>query len=138
MLAQNGHGEGRKNTARKKVIFQNEKSTQCQMAKRGIGYTGSGAHLTRRPGQICFTGFSLSVRSELEAKARDLLRVNVKSSFTRGLHYLCTGPEAGPSKIAKAHEQGTLILSLEQFQMFCKPEKYRPKTARSQQNESLL
>lgn len=72
-----------------------------------------------RPDQICFSGFSLSVRAELEAQARELLHLEVKSSVTKGLRYLCTGPEAGPAKVAKAKEQGATILSVEQFQTFC-------------------
>jgi NAD-dependent DNA ligase len=71
------------------------------------------------PDQICFTGFSPCERAELEMAAGNVLNLDVKSSVTKGLRYLCTGPNAGPAKITKAQEQGATILSAEQFQNFC-------------------
>ena len=77
----------------------------------------------RRPAerrdQICFTGFSPSERSELETSASAILNLEVKSSVTKGLRYLCTGPNAGPAKVTKAKEQGATVISVEQFQTFC-------------------
>ena len=68
--------------------------------------------------QICFTGFGTSERAELEAEAIRL-EMEVKSSVTKTLRYLCTGPDAGPSKVTKAKEQGVMILSPEQFHALC-------------------
>jgi NAD-dependent DNA ligase len=77
------------------------------------------AEMAPKRQQICFTGFSTRERAELEAQAESLLDMEIKSSVTRGLLYLCIGPDAGPAKVAKAQEQGVTVLSREQFSALC-------------------
>jgi len=64
--------------------------------------------------QICFTGFDPDARSALEEKARES-HLEVVKSMTKNLRYLCTGPNAGPSKLEKAAEQHVVLMSQEQF-----------------------
>ncbi|NWC62926.1 BRCT domain-containing protein [Cedecea sp. P7760] len=63
---------------------------------------------------ICFTGFGKKDKNELIeiAKARGYV---VRSDVTKDLNYLCCGENAGPSKINKASQQGSEVLSAEQF-----------------------
>ncbi|EMD6530434.1 BRCT domain-containing protein [Citrobacter freundii] len=63
---------------------------------------------------ICFTGFGKKDKNELIeiAKARGYV---VRSDVTKDLNYLCCGENAGPSKIKKASQQGSEVLSTEQF-----------------------
>ncbi len=65
--------------------------------------------------QICFTGFDQTVRAALEARAREA-HLEVVKSITKSLRYLCTGPNAGPSKLEKAKEQHVVLMSPEQFE----------------------
>lgn len=65
--------------------------------------------------QICFTGFDQTVRDALEVRARES-HLEVVKSVTKKLRYLCTGPNAGPSKLEKAREQHVVLMSLEQFE----------------------
>lgn len=65
--------------------------------------------------QVCFTGFDPKVRSALEAMAREA-HLEIVKSVTKNLRYLCTGPNAGPSKLEKAIEQHVVLMSLEQFE----------------------
>lgn len=67
-----------------------------------------------RLNQICFTGFSAQEKDDLSTLAY-ASRLEVVSSVTKKLAFLCAGENAGPSKLAKATEQGVHILSLEQF-----------------------
>lgn len=64
--------------------------------------------------EVCFTGFSVAERRQLEddAKAAHLEAV---TTVTRSLRYLVTGPNAGPAKLQKAEEQGVILLTAEQF-----------------------
>jgi NAD-dependent DNA ligase len=64
--------------------------------------------------QICFTGFDPHSRNKLEeiAVANEF---EVVKSITKGLKYLCAGPNAGPSKIEKAKKQNRDIISLNDF-----------------------
>jgi len=65
-------------------------------------------------GEICFTGFSPSEKSSLQQSARRC-GFKVVKSVTKRLSFLCTGPNAGPSKLEKARRQGATILSSEQL-----------------------
>ena len=64
--------------------------------------------------EICFTGFSAKERAELEAKAT-AFGMWVKSSVTVNLDLLCTGEKAGPVKMKKAEDQGTCLLTADEF-----------------------
>ena len=65
--------------------------------------------------QVCFTGFSVSEKEELSALAKEH-RLAVATSVTKDLAFLCTGPNAGPAKLAKATEQGVTLLTRPQFE----------------------
>lgn len=64
--------------------------------------------------EILFTGFKSSQRQELEdlAEAAGMI---VRKSVTKGLSYLCTGPNAGPTKLAQAIDTGASIIELDEF-----------------------
>jgi NAD-dependent DNA ligase len=59
--------------------------------------------------EICFTGFPKVQRSVLEHLASDH-QMAVKKDVTKGLAFLCCGPNAGPAKVAKARDRGCLII----------------------------
>lgn len=69
------------------------------------------------PLQVCFTGFGLTEREELEAMAEQAGLV-VAKSVTKELGFLCVGENAGPSKVEKARNQKTVILTREEFEAF--------------------
>lgn len=60
--------------------------------------------------EILFTGFPSVQRADLEQKAMNA-GMHVVSSVTRGLSYICGGPNAGPTKLEKAREKGVWILN---------------------------
>ncbi|CAJ0700458.1 hypothetical protein LMG18102_03224 [Ralstonia mannitolilytica] len=64
--------------------------------------------------EILFTGFPSAQRAELEQRAADA-GLHVCKTVTQGLHFLCVGPNAGPSKIRKSRERGSYIVSYEQL-----------------------
>lgn len=64
--------------------------------------------------QICFTGFSATEKVELTALAQ-AAKLEVVSSVTKGLAFLCAGENAGPAKLQKANDQGNHVMSKEQF-----------------------
>jgi NAD-dependent DNA ligase len=64
--------------------------------------------------QICFTGFSVTERKELESEAEEA-HLEVVTSVTKSLRYLVTGPNAGPAKLQKAKEQEVVLMNAEQF-----------------------
>lgn len=64
--------------------------------------------------QICFTGFSVSRRKELEDMA-EAAHLDVVTRVTKNLRYLCTGDNAGPSKMKEAMAKGVVIMSEQQF-----------------------
>lgn len=69
-----------------------------------------------RPGmEILFTGFSEDERFDLENDAADA-GLEVRKTVTKNLAFLCTGPRAGSSKLAKAREQGCTILVKSQLE----------------------
>ncbi|WP_456309412.1 BRCT domain-containing protein [Serratia proteamaculans] len=63
---------------------------------------------------ICFTGFNKSEKNELIQLAKNK-NIDIKNDITKELTYLCCGPNAGPSKIKKAQENGTLLISEDGF-----------------------
>lgn len=65
--------------------------------------------------QVCFTGFSATEKHELVVLAKEH-RLAVATSVTKDLAFLCTGSNAGPSKLAKAAEQGVTLLTRAQFE----------------------
>jgi hypothetical protein len=64
--------------------------------------------------QVCFTGFGASKKIELTNLAYDK-KINVVSSVTKKLDFLCGGETAGPMKLEKAIEQGVQVLSENEF-----------------------
>lgn len=64
--------------------------------------------------EICFTGFSSKLKSELSEKAASR-GMKVRANVTQNLDFLCCGDNAGPSKINKAHYVGAIAISEEQF-----------------------
>ncbi|RLM12848.1 BRCT domain-containing protein [Gibbsiella quercinecans] len=63
---------------------------------------------------ICFTGFEKNKKNELTSIAGSH-NYFVKSAVTKDLDYLCCGENAGPSKISKARQNGTILLSENEF-----------------------
>lgn len=63
---------------------------------------------------ICFTGFSKNKKCELTdiAKSRGYV---VSKDVTKGLSFLCCGENAGPSKINKAKQNNSILLSEADF-----------------------
>ena len=64
--------------------------------------------------EILFTGFPSAQRADLEQQASDA-GLHVCKTVTQGLHFLCAGPNAGPSKIRKSREQGSYIVNVGQL-----------------------
>lgn len=60
--------------------------------------------------QILFTGFPAKTRAEFEA-ASAAAGLEVVKSVTQRLTFLCAGPNAGPTKLAKARIQGVYIVT---------------------------
>lgn len=59
--------------------------------------------------QILFTGFASVQRAHLEGLC-DAAGLRVMKTVAQGLVFLCAGPNAGPSKVAKARGQGVYIV----------------------------
>ena len=72
----------------------------------------------RPPGPItiCFTGFGAteSVRLEKMAMRAGLTKRDGVSPI---LDYLCAGPNAGPRKMAKAHNYGIRVITVDEFML---------------------
>jgi len=64
--------------------------------------------------EICFTGFRPGDRADMEKLAEEN-GYHVVSSVTVKLKVLVTGEAPGPSKLAKAQQQGATILSASAF-----------------------
>ena len=64
--------------------------------------------------QIHFSGFGANEKQELKERA-DAFGLRVVTGVTKGLVYLCVGPNAGQVKMAKSKEQGVQFLSKEEF-----------------------
>jgi NAD-dependent DNA ligase len=67
-----------------------------------------------RLSQVCFTGFSTTEKTELTALAEGA-KLEVVGAVTKNLAFLCVGLNAGPAKLAKAREQGVLVLQRSQL-----------------------
>lgn len=68
--------------------------------------------------QIVFTGFPAVQRADLERRA-DQAGMRVVKSVTQNLTLICGGPNAGPSKLAKARSQGVITLRQDEFLLLC-------------------
>jgi len=64
--------------------------------------------------QICFTGFSASVKAELQEKAKQA-QLQIVTRITKNLRYLCAGDNAGPAKMKEAIEKEVIIINKQQF-----------------------
>jgi len=64
--------------------------------------------------EILFTGFPAAQRADLEQQASEA-GLHVCKTVTQGLHFLCAGPNAGPSKIRKSRVQGSYIVNVGQL-----------------------
>jgi NAD-dependent DNA ligase len=64
--------------------------------------------------EMCFTGFDLSRKAELQKIAEDC-GFKCVTKVTKNLKFLCTGKNAGPSKIKEANKQGVQIISEQDF-----------------------
>ncbi|MEX0738162.1 MAG: hypothetical protein WD071_02355 [Pseudohongiella sp.] len=71
-------------------------------------YVAPPPRVDTRP-EICFTGFPKVQRSVLEDMASGR-QMSVKKDVTKGLAFLCCGPNAGPAKVARARDRGCLII----------------------------
>jgi BRCT domain type II-containing protein len=73
---------------------------------------------TKRPGsskpEICFTGFRPDAKASLE-KLAEQNGFRLVTGVTVRLKVLVTGEAPGPSKMAKARQQGVTILSEAEF-----------------------
>lgn len=67
--------------------------------------------------EILFTGFDSLTREQLESQAAGN-GMKVRKSLTQNLGFLCTGPNAGPSKVAQAADRGITILDEKGFYDF--------------------
>ena len=65
--------------------------------------------------QVCFTGFSATDKAVLTSLASES-KLEVVTSVTKGLAFLCAGDNAGPAKLTKAKSQGVTVLSRERFE----------------------
>jgi len=63
---------------------------------------------------ICFTGFSLSARENLQGIAADK-GLHVVGSVTAKLTYLCCGRDPGEVKIKKAKEINSVLFTEDEF-----------------------
>ncbi len=64
--------------------------------------------------EIAFTGFPAALRAEMEAKARQA-GLLVRKGVTAKLSFLCTGPNAGPAKVAAALSMGVVLVDQQAF-----------------------
>ena len=68
----------------------------------------------RKP-EICFTGFNFEEREKLETDAT-LKGLKVRTKVTKLLAYLVIGDTPGEKKIEQAGEQGTQILTIDEYE----------------------
>jgi hypothetical protein len=66
------------------------------------------------PIEILFTGFAKDQRAELEEQAK-MFGMVVRKNVTKGLKYICAGPNAGPAKLAQAADAGVQIINESEF-----------------------
>lgn len=67
--------------------------------------------------QILFTGFAAALRAELEQQCEGA-GLRVMKTVSLSLTFLCAGPNAGPSKVAKARAQGVYVLGADSLPAF--------------------
>lgn len=68
--------------------------------------------------RILFTGFPSVQRADLERRA-DQAGLRVVKGITQNLAFLCCGPNAGPTKLEAAREQGSIVLRQYEFMTLC-------------------
>ncbi|PQJ84420.1 hypothetical protein [Aliivibrio sifiae] len=66
---------------------------------------------------VCFSGFGKADKAELMNLASSH-SMEIRKSVTKHLDMLCYGYNVGATKLAKALEQGVMILNAEQFKNF--------------------
>ena len=108
-----------------RILRSKSQLTEDEIAKLSEGdawkliYTINPPQTSRpkRNHETCFTGFSPADKERLQqlATANGL---DVVQSVTKTLLFLVTGGNAGPSKLQKAKDQGTVILNEDQFIRF--------------------
>lgn len=64
--------------------------------------------------EIAFTGFPARLRADLETRASQA-GLLVRKGVTTKLSFLCTGPNAGPAKVASALDMGVVLMDQEAF-----------------------
>lgn len=64
--------------------------------------------------EIAFTGFAAALRKDLETQASQAGLV-VRKDVSVNLAFLCTGPNAGPKKLAKVSMMDVVLLDQEAF-----------------------
>lgn len=67
--------------------------------------------------EICFTGFGVTERQELESQATSV-GLHVVTSVTKGLMLLVAGSNAGPAKLEKAKATGITVVDRSGFERF--------------------
>lgn len=67
--------------------------------------------------EVCFTGFGVTERQDLESRAT-VGGLHVVTSVTKGLMLLVAGANAGPAKIEKARAGGISVLDRTEFDHF--------------------
>ena len=65
--------------------------------------------------EVCLTGFSAAEAGALKGHIDAASWLRLVTSVTARLSYLCTGPNAGPSKVEKARQQGAIMLSADEL-----------------------
>lgn len=64
--------------------------------------------------EILFTGFAAGERASLEEDA-EAYGLVVRKTVTKNLDFVCAGPRAGSTKLAKARDQGCTVLDEDDF-----------------------
>lgn len=78
--------------------------------------------------EVCFTGFGVTERQDLESRAL-AGGLHVVTSVTKGLMLLVAGANAGPAKIEKARTGGISVLDRAEFDRFLETGEIPDKTA---------
>lgn len=95
-------------------ILQGQELLQDDLPPFVPAPTAAAKAATDQRAQILFTGFPKAQRAELEALA-DSHGLRVMKTASKALAFLCCGPNAGPTKVIKAHEAGAFLVSAEEL-----------------------
>lgn len=71
--------------------------------------------------EVCFTGFRPAEKAGLMRLAEES-GYRVAKTVTKGLAYLCVGPNVGPAKRRKAESQGARLVDEATFRSICSGE----------------